>query len=331
MISVIVPNYNKCNFIVETLQSVKVQTSSDWEVIIVDDASDDSSVLIIKDFIQGDPRFRLFLNNIQKGGSSCRNQGLKFALGEFVIFLDSDDVLSGECLQLRQQTFESTPANDFLVFPMGTFKETIGDRKKKWCPRPKQNHLFAFLRHSLPWQTMQPIWRRGSLESLGGFDEDYPRLQDVELHTRALLNPELNYRIVSKSEPDCFYRVSAERIVGSNEEFMTRWVDGVNLYLKKMSDIIRESNPNCSREIAFLKGTFFSMINRLLLEHRRADIGRDSMDSLMNSLYAGEESLKLLSARDKLLLRLYVYGFGRGFSRIKGYNFLFRKALTLSL
>src|SRR5690606_32902879 len=78
-----------------------------------------------------------------------------------------------------------------------------------WIP-DSSKPLEDFFRHKLPWQTMQPIWDRAFLTSLGGFDEAFSRHQDVELHTRALLQPGVNYRLFPGT-PDCYYRIAEER------------------------------------------------------------------------------------------------------------------------
>lgn len=100
-VSVIIPLYNAEKYIAECLESVLTQTFSNFEVIVVDDCSTDNSVQIVKNYI---PRFggRLTLLHTEKnsgGGSVPRNKGLNFSRGEYVFFLDSDDVLSGTALE----------------------------------------------------------------------------------------------------------------------------------------------------------------------------------------------------------------------------------------
>ena len=89
MISIIIPNYNKSQFVAETINSVKKQTYDNWEAIIIDDCSSDNSLDIIEKLISYDNKFRLKVNFSNKGANYSRNLGIKEAKGDFIIFLDS--------------------------------------------------------------------------------------------------------------------------------------------------------------------------------------------------------------------------------------------------
>ncbi len=102
MISIIVPIYNKQNQIKRCLDSVKCQSYEDWELILVDDGSTDNSASIIKPFLS-DSRIHYFYK--ENGGvSSARNVGLEKAIGEWIIFLDSDDYFLPEGLAILLHT-----------------------------------------------------------------------------------------------------------------------------------------------------------------------------------------------------------------------------------
>ena len=90
-VSIIMPNRNYAPFIPDAFASIKAQTLTDWECIIIDDASTDNSVDVIKQAIADDPRFKLVTNPQAIGISAARNIGLDMATGEYVSFLDSDD------------------------------------------------------------------------------------------------------------------------------------------------------------------------------------------------------------------------------------------------
>ena len=106
MISIIIPNYNKSQFLAETINSVKKQTYDNWEAIIIDDCSSDNSVDIIEKLISNDNKFSLKVNFSNKGANYSRNLGIKEAKGDFIIFLDSDDILSNDCLKNRIEFFD---------------------------------------------------------------------------------------------------------------------------------------------------------------------------------------------------------------------------------
>ncbi len=95
IISIIVPVYNVEDYISECIDSILTQTFSDWELILVDDGSTDSSGKICDEYALKDSRIKVIHKN-NGGLSSARNAGLDIAKGEYITFIDSDDVIIGE-------------------------------------------------------------------------------------------------------------------------------------------------------------------------------------------------------------------------------------------
>jgi glycosyltransferase involved in cell wall biosynthesis len=98
LVSIITPMYNSENFIDATIQSVQSQTYQDWEMIIVDDASTDRSIEIVKKIMSNEPRLQLKQIAYNLGPAHARNNGIKLAKGRFLAFLDSDDLWHEEKL-----------------------------------------------------------------------------------------------------------------------------------------------------------------------------------------------------------------------------------------
>ncbi|MBU1883794.1 glycosyltransferase [bacterium] len=93
MVSVIIPLYNSQRYISETIESVINQTYTNWELIVVDDCSTDTSREIVKEFEKKDSRIRLVESQVNFGGPARpRNIGIEHTKGEFIAFLDSDDM-----------------------------------------------------------------------------------------------------------------------------------------------------------------------------------------------------------------------------------------------
>ncbi len=101
-VSIIVPAYNKQEFIYDTLESCRNQTYSDFEVIIIDDCSTDNTISKIKEFTTRNDtlEIKLFKNEENKGVSYSRNYGILEAAGKYVLFLDADDILHPDALSL---------------------------------------------------------------------------------------------------------------------------------------------------------------------------------------------------------------------------------------
>ena len=92
LISIITPVHNSAQYIEATLDTVLQQTYTHWEMILIDDCSEDTSVAIVEKFMQSDARFKLIRNLEKSGPGITRNKGITAAQGQFITFLDSDDL-----------------------------------------------------------------------------------------------------------------------------------------------------------------------------------------------------------------------------------------------
>ena len=97
-ISVIVPVYNSEEWLREALESLEIQTYADFEAVLVDDGSTDGSGAICREFCRKDARFRL-ISQTNSGVSAARNAGIDAAAGEWIAFLDADDMLAPDALE----------------------------------------------------------------------------------------------------------------------------------------------------------------------------------------------------------------------------------------
>ncbi|HRK30873.1 MAG TPA: glycosyltransferase family A protein [Tepidisphaeraceae bacterium] len=186
-VSIVIPNKNRCDELVQTLASVQAQSYSHFECIVIDDNSTDAYEERIALF-RTDSRFSFIKQAPDRGGApAARNDGARRSVGEFVIFLDSDDLLAPFCLEQRVRCMRAKPALDFAVFPCELFRETIGDTRLLWNVDTPEADLDRFIRHDVPWQTTAPIWRRASLERVLPWDEAARSAQDWEFHLRAVL------------------------------------------------------------------------------------------------------------------------------------------------
>lgn len=102
MVSVVVPIYNVETFLRRALDSILSQTCKDWEAILVDDGSTDSSGRIAEEYAESDRRFQV-IHKANGGQSEARNVGLQHARGEFLLFLDADDFLHPQLMELCLQ------------------------------------------------------------------------------------------------------------------------------------------------------------------------------------------------------------------------------------
>jgi glycosyltransferase involved in cell wall biosynthesis len=235
LISIITPSFNKADFIMQTVHSVIAQKYPYWEMIIVDDCSTDHSQHLLSNITTIDTRISVILNKKNKGGNACRNQGISMAKGDYILFLDADDLIDEYCLSARLEQAAKFPEADLLIFPMAIFKQKVGDiaATQNWTPPSKNaNFLHLFLQHQLPWQTMQPLWRSHFIEKINGFDENFVRLQDVEIHTRALMEG-AKVETFPNLAKDCNFRIDENRFGNKVFKHLNGFVMGAVQYYKK--------------------------------------------------------------------------------------------------
>lgn len=97
IVSIIVPVFNAAKYINRCVDSILCQTVSDWELLLIDDGSTDDSLLICKEYVKSDKRIKV-LHKTNGGASSARNFGIENAVGEWIVFVDSDDSVSDSYL-----------------------------------------------------------------------------------------------------------------------------------------------------------------------------------------------------------------------------------------
>ena len=100
-VSIITPLYNSERFIGETIESVLKQTHQNWEHLIIDDCSTDNGYTIAQRYAQTDSRIKLFKNRVNSGVSESRNIGLSHSQGQFIAFIDSDDLWETNKLEVQ--------------------------------------------------------------------------------------------------------------------------------------------------------------------------------------------------------------------------------------
>ena len=209
-ISIIIPTWNRCELLQQTLDSIQRQTFQDWEALVIDDGSNDSTEEKVQEISQLDSRIK-YLKRIctNAGACACRNEGTELSQGKYIIYLDSDDCLAPWLLENRWREMEKNSDLDFAIFPGVLFRHQPGDMKLLWNADTEENDLDRFLKLEAPWQTTSPIWRRSSLVKLA-WNEELPSLQDWDFHLRAVI---LNLKYDRFSPPDFFWRIPREESI----------------------------------------------------------------------------------------------------------------------
>lgn len=186
-ISIITPTKNRLALLGEAIDSVQAQDFADWEHLIVDDGSDDGTAEEVERRSRDDPRIRFIRRTGERAGANvCRNIGVREARSDLIVFLDSDDLLTPDCLGRRVVAMDRNADCDFVTFQTAVFIRQSGDLNREVNLDLLGDDLARFLYFELPWIITAPTWRKATLMRLGLFDEALPSWQDVELHIRAL-------------------------------------------------------------------------------------------------------------------------------------------------
>ena len=147
--SIIIPVYNVAPYLRECLDSVLAQTFTDWEAICVDDGSTDGSGAILDEYAAKDERFRL-IHQKNAGVSVARNAGLDVAIGEFVAFVDADDLVGNDWLSSLRVAIAEHPSVDWVR----TCFSYIDEKNKVYVVR-NEKAAFSHCANSVP----IAIWR----------------------------------------------------------------------------------------------------------------------------------------------------------------------------
>jgi glycosyltransferase involved in cell wall biosynthesis len=254
-LSVIIPVYNAERSIAETLQSVLAQTYRDFELLIIDDGSTDRSIDLCQQF--NDPRMRVIHQN-NRGLAGARNTGIRHAKGEYLAFLDSDDIWLPEKLEKHIQHLDQSPKvgvsfcrSSFIddrSQPLGIYqmpKLTDITPGYLFCRNPISNGSSVVIRREVFEGIKFQSNLYGTVEDFY-FDDTFRQSEDIECWLRIAL--QTSWQIEGIPEALTLYRVNTgglsanvlkqldywERIVTKtqayNPAFVTQWASKARAY-----------------------------------------------------------------------------------------------------
>ncbi|MEM1050688.1 MAG: glycosyltransferase [Pseudomonadota bacterium] len=178
-VSVIIPAYNSCAFIQQTIASVRLLHHSDVEIIVVDDGSSDDTVEVVS--LLDDV---MLVQQANAGDSAARNTGLGASSGEFIQFLDHDDLLLPDALALHLNAIDKQPHVD-LVFGCNQLINSHGKVIGENTLKPREFTGRDVVLGTTP-SFSQCLYRRKALERIGGFRPEAGMAADHDLNIRLL-------------------------------------------------------------------------------------------------------------------------------------------------
>lgn len=211
-ISIIIPIFNKAELVSSAIQSILNQSYNDVEILIVDDGSNDDTALIVEQYAQQHPQKIKFFKKTRKGVGSARNYGLKAASGEYICFLDADDILLEYSLEARFNLLSSFPKfkvvfSDYNFQTNSNLQQAILSQKgfKEFfspCVESINGNNFFFnknffyyaLRFSpLPLHAGTIMLHKSITDEIGLFREDVSSSEDTDYWIRILKDREIAY------------------------------------------------------------------------------------------------------------------------------------------
>ncbi|KQB44223.1 putative beta-glycosyltransferase Glycosyltransferase family 2 [Flavobacterium daejeonense] len=219
ILSIIIPVYNRATLVGDMLDSVLAQTCGDWECIIIDDGSVDNTADVVKSYVDLDKRFKFYCRPdiYSQGGSGARNYGFKMSCGEFVNFIDSDDVLHKDFVNEKLSAIMKSNSELIVSKTIHTTMDVNEIISYENRTELSDNLLDDFIVLKVSWYVVDPIWRRSFLEGKKLFDEDLLKGQDRDFHIRMLLfNPKIQildkYLYYYRNNPDSVSALLSEKI-----------------------------------------------------------------------------------------------------------------------
>lgn len=208
LVSVIIPTYNRSTLLRETLLSVSKQNMTSWECIIIDDGSEDNTATVVKEFTNVDNRFNYYQRpeSYKKGASSCRNYGFLQSKGEYIQWLDDDDLISDNKLASQLQTLKSCESAiatcdwDILWPGKKYFRRNLLNGKDSLTPKEYFEELRKQKTFVPPHTFLAP---RYMVEKAGLWHSDLTLNDDAEFFTRVILQAK---KVVSSADGYVLYR-----------------------------------------------------------------------------------------------------------------------------
>lgn len=255
LISVIIPTYNRAAFIKDAIESVLNQTYKNYEIIVVDDGSIDNTKEIVSS-IAGSIRY-IYKSN--SGPSASRNRGIREARGEYIAFLDSDDLWDPEKLELQMNEFLGNPELAMVTSNyrfIDQNKQVIKDPVGKEGYVPPRYIIADMVRLQFPWGgTSQFIFRRSVFEDVGVFNERLRISEDLDL----LIRIGVRYPIAYVNRVLTSIRLHENHSMRETPRADV-WLSSVKVYESHIAEI-RKIVPNPERFFA----NFYSLAARSAL------------------------------------------------------------------
>jgi glycosyltransferase involved in cell wall biosynthesis len=165
LVSIIIPTFNRAQLIGETLDSVLAQTYKNWECIVVDDGSSDNTAEVMQQYLDKDPRFHYHHRPADrpKGANACRNYGFGVSKGEYIIWFDSDDIMTANHISVKVNAISKTNF-DYVITKTKYLNSDIVDELYNFQDEDISCH--NYITQKVNWLTYDVLMKRQLAEKI---------------------------------------------------------------------------------------------------------------------------------------------------------------------
>ena len=184
-VSVVIPTYNRSNFLRESINSAIEQSRPADEIIIIDDASTDDTKNVVQSYSSDNIRY-IFKNH--SGAPDTRNQGIDEARGDYILWLDDDDTLEPNAIESHLEIIKSQPSVDVIYGKLQYFDDRTGNFLKIFDPKDwhaNSSMLISTLIKGSCIPNPATMIKKCAYEKIGRYDLNFKRAHDYEFWTRA--------------------------------------------------------------------------------------------------------------------------------------------------
>lgn len=217
LISVVIPVYNGAKTIGETIASVLNQTLSDFEIVVINDGSQDSTLDVLRSI--SDPRIKIF-SYANAGQAMSRNRGIAHASGEFIALLDADDLWAPDKLEAQYNALEAHP-DAVVAYSWTDYIDESGCFLNRGSYITKNGNIYAdLLTKNFIENGSNPLIRKWAFAEVGGFDTSLKNADDWDMWLRlaacypfvCVAAPQVLYRCLTNSLSSNIHSVEASNL-----------------------------------------------------------------------------------------------------------------------
>ena len=271
-VSVIIPTYNRSEYLRKSIESVLKQTYQDYELLIIDDCSTDNTPDVVKEF--SDSRVLYFKNLSNEGIAAVRNRGINNSKGEYIAFLDDDDEwIAVDKLEKQISLIESCSQDVGMIYTgYSNIDTNSGKKLKEATPKSRGNVLNEYLIKRF-FTTSTLLIRKSCFDNVGPFDESISFGEDYDMYARILKL----YKVDYIKEQMVNYRVHPKKL---STDYMAV-NHGLRYIINKNIDLL-EPNKQAHADLIFHLGVSYCYLGNT----------RKGTQTLLRAIYLYPYNLK---------------------------------------